>query len=109
MFPDGIVYIFSYSGAGISEVTDRVVNQFLTEMDGVEGALSNLFILAASRYDHISDQHSHPEMIDSAIVRPGRIDRHLFCGLPNRRERLDVPLLMWVYFPRSSHCFSLGE
>jgi hypothetical protein len=48
-------------------VTDRVVNQLLTALDGVEG-LHGVFVMAAT---------SRPEMIDAALLRPGRLDAHV--------------------------------
>lgn len=61
-------------------VTDRVVNQLLTELDGVE-ALTGVFVFAAT---------SRPDLIDAALLRPGRLDRLLFCGFPSWKERLDI-------------------
>ncbi|GAQ77615.1 Peroxisome biogenesis factor 1 [Klebsormidium nitens] len=61
-------------------VTDRVVNQLLTELDGVEG-LTGVFVLAAT---------SRPDMIDAALLRPGRLDKLLLCDFPNEFERRDV-------------------
>ncbi len=61
-------------------VTDRVVNQLLTELDGVEG-LKGVFVLAAT---------SRPDMIDAALLRPGRLDKLLFCDFPNEYERRDI-------------------
>mmetsp|Transcript_10032 Transcript_10032/g.36673 ORF Transcript_10032/g.36673 Transcript_10032/m.36673 type:complete len:1129 (+) Transcript_10032:409-3795(+) len=58
-------------------VTDRVVNQLLTELDGVQ-ALQGVSVLAAT---------SRPDMIDPALLRPGRLDWLLFCGMPERQER----------------------
>ena len=46
-------------------VTDRVVNQLLTELDGVEGQEVGLWVLAAT---------SRPDLIDPALLRPGRFD-----------------------------------
>lgn len=54
-------------------VTDRVVNQLLTQLDGVE-ALQGVYVLAAS---------SRPDLIDPALLRPGRIDIKLFCNMPD--------------------------
>ena len=54
-------------------VTDRVVNQLLTQLDGVE-KLDNVFILAAT---------SRPDLIDSALLRPGRLDKCVYCPMPN--------------------------
>jgi len=72
------------SGSG-SSVKERVLTQLLTELDGVE-ALQNVTILAAT---------NRPDMIDKALLRPGRIDRILYVGLPQseaRREILKIKL-----------------
>ncbi|KAL8481932.1 hypothetical protein ACS0TY_028178 [Phlomoides rotata] len=61
-------------------VTDRVVNQFLTELDGVE-VLTGVFVFAAT---------SRPDLLDAALLRPGRLDRLLFCDFPSLQERLDI-------------------
>ncbi|OMJ28972.1 Peroxisome biosynthesis protein PAS1 [Smittium culicis] len=62
-------------------VTDRVVNQFLTEMDGAEG-LDGVYVLAAT---------SRPDLIDPALLRPGRLDKSLICGIPvEASERRDI-------------------
>ncbi|GAB2234394.1 hypothetical protein Drorol1_Dr00003645 [Drosera rotundifolia] len=61
-------------------VTDRVVNQFLTELDGVE-VLSGVFVFAAT---------SRPDLLDAALLRPGRLDRLLFCDFPSVEDRLDI-------------------
>ncbi|CAJ2668834.1 unnamed protein product [Trifolium pratense] len=60
-------------------VTDRVVNQFLTELDGVE-ILAGVFVFAATR----------PDLLDAALLRPGRLDRLLFCDFPSWHERLEI-------------------
>ena len=61
-------------------VTDRVVNQLLTQMDGAEG-LSGVYVLAAT---------SRPDLIDPALLRPGRLDKSLICDMPNSDDRLDI-------------------
>ncbi|KAJ4980645.1 hypothetical protein NE237_031482 [Protea cynaroides] len=61
-------------------VTDRVVNQLLTELDGVE-VLTGVFVFAAT---------SRPDLLDAALLRPGRLDRLLFCDFPSLRERVDI-------------------
>lgn len=58
----------------------RVVNQLLTEMDGI-GSRKDVFILAAS---------NRPDIIDPAILRPGRLDKILFVGLPTASDRIDI-------------------
>lgn len=50
----------------------RQVNQLLTEMDGLE-ARKNVFVVAAT---------NRPELIDQAMLRPGRLDRLLYVPLP---------------------------
>jgi len=79
-------------------VTDRVVNQLLTQMDGAEG-LDGVYILAATRYvaqngfsdfTSINSDVSRPDLIDSALLRPGRLDKSLLCDMPDFGERQDV-------------------
>ncbi|XP_058525208.1 nuclear valosin-containing protein-like [Ochotona princeps] len=60
--------------------SDRVVNQLLTEMDGVE-ARQQVFIMAAT---------NRPDIIDPAFLRPGRLDKTLFVGLPPPADRLAI-------------------
>jgi len=61
-------------------VTDRVVNQMLTQMDGAEG-LDGVYVLAAT---------SRPDLIDPALLRPGRLDKSLLCNMPDLEERIDI-------------------
>ncbi|KAI9694007.1 MAG: Peroxisome biosynthesis protein pex1 [Bathelium mastoideum] len=61
-------------------VTDRVVNQLLTQMDGAEG-LSGVYVLAAT---------SRPDLIDPALLRPGRLDKSLLCDMPTLEDRVDI-------------------
>lgn len=65
-------------------VTDRVVNQLLTELDGVKSLEGVAVICATSR----------PDLIDPALLRSGRIDRLVECPLPNVNERLEI--LNWL-------------
>lgn len=58
----------------------RVVNQMLTEMDGIE-ARKDVFLLAAS---------NRPDIIDAAVLRPGRLDKILYVGLPSPADRVDI-------------------
>ncbi|PON46956.1 Peroxisome biogenesis factor, partial [Parasponia andersonii] len=73
-------------------VTDRVVNQFLTELDGVE-VLTGVFVFAAT---------SRPDLLDAALLRPGRLDRLLFCDFPSQRERLDILTVLSRKLPLAS-------
>lgn len=67
-------------GSDSSGVTDRVVNQLLTEMDGVEGK-SGVFVIGCS---------SRMDLIDSALLRPGRFDYILECPMPDKEDRSDI-------------------
>nr|CAI5852259.1 unnamed protein product [Callosobruchus analis] len=60
--------------------TVRVVNQLLTEMDGI-GSRQGVFLLAAS---------NRPDIVDPAVLRPGRLDKILYVGLPGGTERVDI-------------------
>lgn len=62
-------------------VTDRVVNQMLTQMDGFEEMGTGVYVLAAT---------SRPDLIDPALLRPGRFDKCLHCPLPDQSERLEI-------------------
>ena len=80
LFFDEFDSIAPKRGHDSTGVTDRVVNQLLTQMDGAEG-LSGVYVLAAT---------SRPDLIDPALLRPGRLDKSLFCDMPNTDERLDI-------------------
>jgi ribosome biogenesis ATPase len=58
----------------------RVVNQMLTEMDGVQER-QGVYLLAAS---------NRPDIIDPAVLRPGRFDKILFVGLPTASDRIEI-------------------
>ena len=58
----------------------RVVNQLLTQLDGVEG-LEGVWVIGAS---------SRPDLIDPALLRPGRLDRTILCPLPDSQARRDI-------------------
>ncbi|ODV90654.1 hypothetical protein CANCADRAFT_2386 [Tortispora caseinolytica NRRL Y-17796] len=62
-------------------VTDRVVNQMLTQLDGAEGLDTGVYVLAAT---------SRPDLIDSALLRPGRLDKSLICDMPDFNDRLSI-------------------
>ena len=59
---------------------EKVVNQLLTSMDGVEG-LKNVMIMAAT---------NRPDMIDPALLRPGRFDKLVYIGPPDLESRLRI-------------------
>ncbi len=59
---------------------DRVINQILTEMDGM-GSKKNVFIIGAT---------NRPDIIDSAILRPGRLDQLIYIPLPDEGSRSNI-------------------
>eukprot|EP00977_Amphora_coffeiformis_P021797 scaffold9936_cov156-Amphora_coffeaeformis.AAC.4 len=71
-------------GSDSTGVTDRVVNQLLTFLDGVEdfSASGTVYIVAAT---------SRPDKIDPALLRPGRLENHVYVGIPEcQEEMIDV-------------------
>ncbi len=65
---------------GTSNVTQRVVNQLLTEIDGMED-LHDVAIIAAT---------NRPDIIDPGLMRPGRFDRHIKVETPDEDSRLKI-------------------
>lgn len=63
-----------------SAVADRVVNQLLTELDGLD-ARGRLYVVAAT---------NRPELLDPALLRPGRLDKRLFVPLPSAADRASI-------------------
>jgi len=63
-----------------SKTSERVVNQLLTSMDGIE-SLGNVLVLAAT---------NRPDILDQGLLRPGRLDRLLLVPAPDRASRLQI-------------------
>ena len=80
LFFDEFESVAPKRGQDSNGVTDRVVNQLLTQMDGAEG-LDGVYVLAAT---------SRPDLIDAALLRPGRLDKALLCDMPKWEDRLDI-------------------
>ncbi len=68
------------SDIGDSHVTDRVVNQLLTEMDGMED-LKGVVVIAAT---------NRPDILDPALLRPGRFDRLICVPVPDAKAREEI-------------------
>jgi len=68
----------TYSGS--SHVTESVVSQILTELDGME-ELKNVTVLAAT---------NRPDMLDDALLRPGRLERHIYVPTPDAESRKKI-------------------
>lgn len=63
-----------------SHVTERVISQLLTELDGLE-ELKNVTVIAAS---------NRPDIVDPALLRSGRFDRHIYVPPPDRDSRIKI-------------------
>jgi len=70
---------------GNSRVSESVLSQILTEMDGVE-ELSGVIILAAT---------NRPDLIDPALLRPGRLEKHIYIKPPDIKDR-EVILNLYI-------------
>jgi SpoVK/Ycf46/Vps4 family AAA+-type ATPase len=75
LFIDELDALAPRRGSDHSGVTDRIVNQLLTFLDGVESTSNNgrVYIVATS---------SRPDKIDPALLRPGRLEKHVYFGFP---------------------------
>lgn len=67
-------------GAGEPRATERIVNQLLSEMDGLE-ELKGVVVVAAT---------NRPDMIDSALLRPGRFDELVHVPVPDKEAKLKI-------------------
>lgn len=83
LFFDELDSIAKARGSGLSDAggaADRVINQILTEMDGMNQK-KNVFIIGAT---------NRPDIIDSAILRPGRLDQLIYIPLPDEASRIQI-------------------
>jgi len=82
IFLDEIDSIVPARGGSTSDshVTERVISQILTELDGLE-SLNSVIVIAAT---------NRPDIIDPALLRPGRFDRLIEIGLPDELARQDI-------------------
>jgi len=67
-------------GIADSHVSDRVLNQLLTELDGIETSRNVVFIAATNR----------PDLLDPGLLRPGRIDKLIKVSAPDEKARLAI-------------------
>jgi len=68
------------SGFGDSHTTERVISQLLTELDGLE-KLENVVVIGAT---------NRPDLVDPALLRPGRFDRLVLVSAPDEKARLEI-------------------
>ena len=83
VFIDEIDAVGRQRGTGIgggNDEREQTLNQLLTEMDGFEGNTGVIIIAATNR----------PDVLDSALLRPGRFDRQVNVDLPNYKGRLRI-------------------
>lgn len=80
IFFDEIDALVSYRGSQSDGITEKVLGQLLTEMDGIEG-LRGIVVLAAT---------NRPDRLDPALLRPGRFDLVLTLPYPDSRARLEI-------------------
>lgn len=88
-FPRCIVFIDEVDalakargGLNSNDEREQTLNQLLTEMDGFEGGSTRGVIVIAAT--------NRPEVLDPALCRPGRFDRHVYVGLPDARGRESI-------------------
>jgi transitional endoplasmic reticulum ATPase len=83
IFFDEVDAIAPRRGGGMgadSHVTERLISQLLTELDGLE-ILTNVVVIAAT---------NRPDIIDPALLRPGRFDRLLYVPPPDKNSRMQI-------------------
>jgi cell division protease FtsH len=86
IFIDELDSIGRKRGAGIGgghDEREQTLNQILSEMDGFEKDTSVIILAATNR----------PDILDSALLRPGRFDRQVIIGLPTLEERKEILLV----------------
>ena len=76
-----------------SGVTEKVLSQFLTELDGLE-VMKDILVIAAT---------NRPDILDPALIRPGRIDRILLVPLPDEKGRLEILKIFTKEMPLASN------
>lgn len=80
VFFDELDALLPRRGSGENQAAERVVNQFLTELDGTENR-GQVFVLGAT---------NRPELIDPALLRSGRFGARFFVPLPDREGRMSI-------------------
>src|SRR5690348_11283905 len=112
MFFDELDSIAHSRGSSVGDAGgagDRVINQILTEMDGMNSK-KNVFIIGATNRSVFSyyyyycyykikqsntklisyNNNKRPDIIDSAIMRPGRLDQLIYIPLPDLKSRMQI-------------------
>jgi SpoVK/Ycf46/Vps4 family AAA+-type ATPase len=90
---DAIEALCPRRGSEGTGVTDRVVNQMLCYLDGVE-RMEQVFVIAIS---------SRPDLVDPALIRSGRLDITVICDVPDYKGREEIAKIFWDEFVTNSH------
>jgi cell division protease FtsH len=96
VFIDEIDAVGKARGGMRNDEREATLNQLLTEMDGFEDSSGVIVIAATNKI----------EMLDDALLRPGRFDRRVFVSLPNREERKSI---LKIYLANKPHYVDLDE
>ncbi len=95
VFIDEIDAVGKARGGMRNDEREATLNQLLTEMDGFEDS-SGIIVIAAT---------NKIEMLDDALLRPGRFDRRVFVSLPNKEERKSI---LKIYLANKPHSLDLA-
>ena len=96
LFIDEIDAVGKARGGMRNDEREATLNQLLTEMDGFEDSSGVIVIAATNKI----------EMLDEALLRPGRFDRRVFVSLPNKEERKSI---LKIYLANKPHYLDLDE
>ncbi len=94
IFIDEIDAVGRHRGSGLGgghDEREQTLNQLLVEMDGYDPRVGIIVIAATNR----------PDILDPALLRPGRFDRHIVVNMPDRKEREDILKLHSINKPIS--------
>ncbi len=80
IFFDEIDSLAGIRGSDNSQVTERVVAQLLSELDGI-APLKDVVVIAAT---------NRPDLVDKALLRPGRLEKMIFTPMPNKEARKEI-------------------
>ncbi len=80
IFFDEIDSLAATRGRDASTVSDKVLNQLLTELDGIENMRGVVVLAATNRVD----------LVDPALTRPGRLDKSIMVPMPNKDARVEI-------------------
>ncbi len=96
VFIDEIDAVGKARGGMRNDEREATLNQLLTEMDGFEDSSGVIVIAATNKI----------EMLDDALLRPGRFDRRVYVSLPNKEERKSI---LKIYLANKPHSLDLDE